>query len=99
MHIDGAFAIAGGSNPAGRDLTGIAGYSYFSLTTITTTGYGDIVPIHALARSLANAEAVFGALFPATLLTRLVSLHLSHERDADELQAAGQPLPDTERPL
>ena len=99
MHIDGAFALAAGPNPAGRDLTGIASYSYFSLTTITTTGYGDIVPVHALARSLANAEAVFGALFPATLLTRLVSLHLSHERDADGCEPAGQPPSEVERPL
>jgi hypothetical protein len=33
-----------------------------------------------LARSLANLEAVFGQLFPATLLARLVGLHLSSSR-------------------
>jgi hypothetical protein len=53
---------------------------YFSLATITTTGYGDFVPIHPLARSLTNLEAVFGQLFPATLLARLVSLHLVHSQ-------------------
>ncbi|HTK34279.1 MAG TPA: ion channel [Caulobacteraceae bacterium] len=48
---------------------------YFSLTTLTTTGYGDITPSHPFVRSLANLEAVIGQLFPATLLARLVSLH------------------------
>ena len=48
--------------------------SYFSLATITTTGYGDLAPVHPLARSLANLEAAFGMLFPATFLARLVAL-------------------------
>ncbi|WP_409365689.1 ion channel [Escherichia coli] len=47
---------------------------------MTTTGYGDIVPAAALTRSLANLEAVIGQLFPATLLARLVGLHLVHEQ-------------------
>ncbi|RTQ53813.1 two pore domain potassium channel family protein [Hymenobacter gummosus] len=53
---------------------------YFSLTTLTSTGYGDILPVHPLARSLANLEAVFGQLFLAILLARLVSLHVSNRR-------------------
>ncbi|WP_303311272.1 potassium channel family protein [Hymenobacter sp. BT730] len=48
---------------------------YFSLTTLTSTGYGDILPVHPLARSFANLEAVCGQLFLAILLARLVSLH------------------------
>jgi hypothetical protein len=49
---------------------------YLSFATLTTTGYGDIVPIHPLARSLCNMEAVIGQLYPATLLARLVTLEL-----------------------
>jgi hypothetical protein len=52
--------------------------SYFSLATITTTGYGDLAPVHQLARSLANMEAVFGQIFPATFVARLVALHLAY---------------------
>ena len=37
-------------------------------------GYGDIVPMHPLARSLCNVEAIIGQLYPATLLARLVTL-------------------------
>ena len=48
---------------------------YFSLSTLTTTGFGDIAPLHPLVRSIANLESVIGQLFPATLLARLVTLH------------------------
>jgi hypothetical protein len=47
---------------------------YFSFTTLTTVGYGDILPVHPVARSLSNIEAIVGQLYPATLLARLVSL-------------------------
>ncbi|GAA4493183.1 hypothetical protein GCM10023172_01420 [Hymenobacter ginsengisoli] len=50
---------------------------YFSLTTLTSTGYGDILPVHPLARSLANLEGVMGQLYLAILLARLVSQHSS----------------------
>jgi len=47
---------------------------YFSFVTLTTAGYGDIVPVDPIARSLSNIEAIVGQLYPATLLARLVSL-------------------------
>jgi hypothetical protein len=68
--MGGALSLAPGAR--------MAELSYFSLATITTTGYGDLVPVHPLARSLANVEALFGQLFPATFLARLVALHLAH---------------------
>jgi len=39
-------------------------------------GYGDITPLHPMARSLATLEALTGQLYPAILLARLVSLEL-----------------------
>ena len=51
---------------------------YFSLATMTTTGYGDVSPVHPIVRSLCNLEAIFGQLYPATLLARLVTLELEH---------------------
>ncbi len=58
---------------------------YFSFATLTTTGYGDIVPLHPVVRSLCNLESVIGQLYPATLLARLVTLELAHRErfDAD----------------
>ena len=52
---------------------------YFSLSTLTTTGFGDIVPSHPFVRSMANLESVIGQLYPATLLARLVTLHTTKE--------------------
>ncbi|MFN3890227.1 MAG: ion channel [Beijerinckiaceae bacterium] len=49
---------------------------YFSLATLTTAGFGDIVPVDPMARALSNLESVFGALYPATLIARLVSLEI-----------------------
>jgi hypothetical protein len=46
--------------------------------TLTTTGYGDIAPLHPYARSLANVEAIIGQIYPATLLARLVTHELAH---------------------
>jgi Ion channel len=52
---------------------------YFSFVTLTTTGYGDIAPLHPYARSLANIEAIIGQIYPATLLARLVTLELTNK--------------------
>jgi len=49
---------------------------YFSFVTLTSTGYGDIVPVHPFARSLCNIETIIGQLYPATLLARLVTLEI-----------------------
>ncbi len=49
---------------------------YFSFVTLTTVGYGDIVPVHPAVRSLAVTEALIGQLYPAVLIARLVSLEI-----------------------
>jgi Ion channel len=62
-----------GGLPVGR--RNLSELLYFSLSTLTTTGFGDIVPVHPFVRSLANLESVIGQLYPATFLARLVTLH------------------------
>jgi hypothetical protein len=58
----------------------IATMLYFSLTTLTTTGYGDIVAVDPFARSLANLEAVLGQFYLAITVARLVTLELADRR-------------------
>ena len=54
-------------------------FLYFSLVTLSTLGYGDVVPVSHAARALATVEAVFGQLYLAILLGRLVGLHVSQK--------------------
>lgn len=49
---------------------------YFSIVTLTTLGYGDIVPVSAEARLAAMLEALIGQLYPAILLAWLVSMEI-----------------------
>ena len=60
----------------------VATMLYFSLTTLTTTGYGDIVPIDPFARSLANLEAVIGPFYLAITVARLVTMELADRHRA-----------------
>ena len=48
---------------------------YFSLTTITTLGYGDITPASPFARMWATLEASAGVLYVALLIARLISIY------------------------
>ena len=52
---------------------------YFSFTTLTTLGYGDITPVSDLARTLANLEAVTGMMYPSIFIARLVGLYTAQE--------------------
>jgi Ion channel len=54
---------------------------YFSFITLTTVGYGDIVPLSRPARFLAMAEATAGMFFATILIARLVAIHSSNRKD------------------
>ena len=54
---------------------------YFSFVTLTTLGYGDIIPATPAARALASAEAIVGQLYVAIFVARLVGLHLAHAHE------------------
>ena len=53
-------------------------FLYFSFSTLTTLGYGDIVPLIDIARVASSFEAMFGQLYIAVLISRLVGLHIVH---------------------
>ena len=59
---------------------------YMSFVTLTSTGYGDIIPVHPLARSICNIESVIGQLYPATLLARLVTLEMEGQASSSRSQ-------------
>jgi len=53
-------------------------FVYYSFVTLTTVGYGDIIPVAALAQRLAVLEAMFGQLYLSILVARLVGLQIAH---------------------
>jgi voltage-gated potassium channel len=55
-------------------------YLYFSFVTITTTGYGDILPISPLARTLAIFLAIFGQIYLTVIIGILIGKYLSSDK-------------------
>ena len=49
-------------------------YLYYSFSTLTTLGYGDIVPVSPLARRLSGIEAATGVLYVAVFIGRLIGV-------------------------
>ena len=54
-------------------------WTYYSLVTLTTMGYGDIVPVHPIARSAAALEGLTGQLYLAITIARLVASQRSRD--------------------
>jgi hypothetical protein len=48
---------------------------YFSFTVLTSTGFGDITPVHPVVRMLCTLEQVAGVLYLAILIARLASAY------------------------
>jgi hypothetical protein len=48
---------------------------YFSFTVLTSTGFGDIVPVHPVARMLCVLEQILGLLYIAILIARLAGTY------------------------
>ncbi|MFO0842703.1 MAG: potassium channel family protein [Gemmataceae bacterium] len=59
---------------------------YFSFATLTTLGYGDIVPTSPICRMLAIFEAIAGQLYLAVMVARLVGMHIVHSMEGNKAQ-------------
>jgi hypothetical protein len=57
---------------AGESISKPYQYIYFSLTTLTTLGYGDIIPENPYAKLLAAIESAVGVIYLAVLMASLV---------------------------
>ena len=65
-----AFRTSSGTLSSARD------WIYYSFVTLTTVGYGDIIPVHQIARSLSIAESLSGQLYLSGLFARLVAMQI-----------------------
>lgn len=57
-------------------------FIYFSYSTLTTVGYGDVLPLTMWARSAASLETIIGVMYVTIIMARLVGMYAA--RDVDE---------------
>jgi len=75
----GSFASAG-QQLARSPRTVHSELLYLSVVTLSTLGYGDVLPVTAQARMLAAIEAIIGQLYLAVLIARLVGIEATRPR-------------------
>lgn len=74
QHLD-PHAISFANAPAAHEALR-ADFVYFSIASLTTLGFGDVLPISTAARVIVTMEALFGQLYLVLLVSRLVSTPL-----------------------
>lgn len=83
--MTGTNAFTDGLVPAGQPVPWQS-FLYYSYVTLTTMGYGDILPQTMWARAVAISEAVIGVMYTAIVVSRLVALYISHNDDASSVE-------------
>lgn len=80
IHDPDTFRMPGIEDPRFSDML------YFSFVTLSTLGYGDIVPVSTKARSVAILESTLGVLYIATIIGRLaaISVNSDDEKEPEE---------------
>jgi len=66
-------------------------FLYYSFATLTTLGYGDIVPVSLLAKHFAAAQAIVGVMYLAIIISRLVGLFIAQSRTSGEGSGTEKP--------
>jgi hypothetical protein len=79
VHLPGSIQLA---SPDADSIIRPATFIYFSYTTLTTTGFGDILPVHTISRTLVIIEQLIGVFYPAILIGRLVSLTIGKSENS-----------------
>ena len=75
MAVPGSFSTQIGGTPFQQ----VNHFLYFSFVTLTTLGYGDIIPIRETARALSNIESIFGQFYIAILVGGVVATFISRK--------------------
>jgi hypothetical protein len=73
IHAATGASLGGNVLLSGKDSDYVH-FIYFSLTSLTTVGYGDVYAVNTPARMLATFLSTLGVLFPAIVIARLVGL-------------------------
>ena len=73
---------ANATTPFFGTVESTSSFMYYSLSTITTVGYGDLAAVGDVGRFLSSAEAVIGQVLLVTVVARLVTLYSPSSRSA-----------------
>jgi hypothetical protein len=76
----GSFTITEASQSY-KDL--FSHFLYFSFATMTTLGFGDMIPTRSLAKSLVVFQWMIGLLYPVIMIARLVSMEVAHSANRE----------------
>jgi len=83
--VPGSFTISGAiAGELGEWHSRRALFDYFSFTTLTSLGYGDITPTRAPAYTLAWLEVMFGGFYMAVIVAQLVGMKLARAQRAED---------------
>ncbi|MGB5338621.1 MAG: potassium channel family protein [Gammaproteobacteria bacterium] len=80
MLIPGSFS----GQISGSAFQQLQDFSYYSFTTLTTLGYGDIALVRETARALATLEAIVGQFNIATLVAGLVAAYITRTQQTTD---------------
>lgn len=78
----GAFSFP--TDPTGTQKMTTFNAFYFSFTTISTVGFGDIAPVSKVARTMAVMESITGMFYVAVLISRLVAMYSPQTSEANQ---------------
>ena len=65
-------------------------FIYYSFVTITTVGYGDILPVSLTARSFSIVEMIVGQVYLVVLIARLVGINITQSMDKNRKGITGE---------
>ncbi|GAB4231076.1 MAG: hypothetical protein Tsb0021_09350 [Chlamydiales bacterium] len=66
------------------DALRVSDLIYFSFTTLTTLGYGDVTPVLSQAKMVSIIEAIMGVLFLSTIISRTIGLYIYELKEKEE---------------
>ena len=80
----GIYTIVEGISPGSFSVTSETGdLLYFSFVTLTTVGYGDVLPLSVLGKRLAVFEAAMGSIYMAVIIAMIVGRYMSMHTEPD----------------
>ena len=74
-----AFSFKHLSETLDPSISYVSNYIYFGFVTLSTLGYGDVVPLTPAARSLAIFTSITGQMYVAIIIAALVSKYLGQK--------------------